>query len=138
MCRCHRRTFLTLAGGLLASGGWAAAASADRARFIAEAFRMKSEATAAGDQPYGAVVVLGDTIVGFGPSQVVAKRDPDALAERVAVRDAQVRLGRTDLSGAILYSTSRPCPACERAAAAARIARMLYGPEGTDAGAPRP
>ena len=99
---------------------------------------MKSEATAAGDQPYGAVVVLGEAIVGFGPSQVVAKRDLNAHAERMALSDAQIRLGKIDLSGAILYSTSRPCPTCERAAAAARIARMHYGPEGTDAGAPRP
>jgi tRNA(Arg) A34 adenosine deaminase TadA len=138
MGRCRRRAFLILAGGLLASGGRAASVSPDRARFIAEAFRMKRDALAAGDQPYGAVVVLGETIVGFGPSQVVAKRDPDAHAERVALRDAQLRLGRADLSGAVLYSTSRPCPACERAAAAARIAQMRVGPDGIDAGAPRP
>ena len=99
---------------------------------------MRREAVAAGDQPYGAVVVLGETIVGYGPSQVVAKADPDAHAERVALRDAQGRLGRADLSGAVIYSTSRPCPACERAASAARIARMHFGPDGTDAGAPRP
>ena len=38
MCRCHRRIFLSLAGGLLASGKWAAAASADRASDEAAAF----------------------------------------------------------------------------------------------------
>jgi tRNA(Arg) A34 adenosine deaminase TadA len=135
MCRCHRRAFLALAGGLLASGG--SAASGDRAHFIAEAFRMKREAVAAGDQPYGAVVVLGGEIVGHGPSQVVAKGDPEAHAERVALHDSQGRLGRADLAGAILYSTSRPCRDCERAAAAARIARMVFGPDGVDAGAPR-
>jgi tRNA(Arg) A34 adenosine deaminase TadA len=136
MSRCHRRAFLALAGGLLASGG-SASASGDRAHFIAEAFRMKREAVAAGDQPYGAVVALAGAIVGYGPSRVVAKADPDAHAEQVALRDAQSRLGRADLSGAILYSTSRPCRECERAAAAARIARMIFGPDGTDAGQPR-
>ena len=138
MCQCHRRAFMALAGGFLASGGAAASASGKRAHFIAEAFRMRREAVAAGDQPYGAVVALGETIVGYGPSQVVAKADPDAHAERVALRDAQGRLGRADLSGAVLYSTSRPCQDCERAASAARIARMHFGPAGTDAGAPRP
>jgi tRNA(adenine34) deaminase len=137
MCRCHRRAFLALADGLLASGGSAASASGDRAHFIAEAFRMKREAVAAGDQPYGAVVALAGAIVGYGPSRVVAQADPDAHAERVALRDAQSRLGRDDLSGAVLYSTSRPCRDCERAAAAARIARMVFGPDGVDAGAPR-
>jgi tRNA(Arg) A34 adenosine deaminase TadA len=119
-------------------GGSAASGTGDESRFIAEAFRMKREAVAGGDQPYGAVVVLNDAIVGFGPSQVVTKGDPDAHAERVALRDAQNRLGRADLSRAILYSTSRPCRACERAAAAARITRMVFGPDGTDAGVPRP
>ena len=72
MCRCHRRAFLALAGGLLASAADRQAPRPGRAiahRFIAEAFRMRREAEAAGDQPYGAVVVLGESIVGFGPSQ---------------------------------------------------------------------
>jgi tRNA(Arg) A34 adenosine deaminase TadA len=140
MCRCHRRAFLALAGGLLAScGGPASSASGsgDRHRFIAETFRMRSEAEAADDQPYGAVVVLGESIVGFGPSRVVTNADPEAHAERIAIRDAQIRLTRSDLSGAVMYSTSRPCPACERAAAVARIAHMIFGPHGADAGAPR-
>jgi tRNA(Arg) A34 adenosine deaminase TadA len=137
MCRCHRRAFLALAGGLLASPR-AATASGDRVHFIAEAFRMNREAVAAGDQPYGAVVVLREAIVGYGPSQVMTKADLDAHAERVALRDAQGRLGRADLSEAVLYSTSRPCRDCERAAAAARISRLHFGPDGTDAGAPRP
>jgi tRNA(Arg) A34 adenosine deaminase TadA len=137
MCGCDRRAFLVLAAGLLASAGSAASASGGRAHFIAEAFRMKREAAAAGDQLYGAVVVLGGTIVGYGPSRVVAEADPDAHAERVALRDARARLGRTDLSGAVLYSTSRPCRDCERAAAAARIARMVFGVDGIDAGVPR-
>ena len=98
---------------------------------------MRREAEVAGDQPYGAVIVLGESIVGFGPSRVVTNADPEAHAERIAIRDAQIRLARSDLSGAVMYSTSRPCPACERAAAVARIARMIFGPHGADAGAPR-
>lgn len=97
---------------------------------------MKRLAEDAGDQAYGAVVVQGDRIVGLGPSRVVANKDWTAHAEREAIRDAQNKLGG-DLSGCVLYSTSRPCGDCERAAAEARIARMFYGPRGTDAGAPR-
>lgn len=106
---------------------WYAAAAAHRDRAVAW-----------GDQPYGAVVVLDGRILGDGPSRVVIDRDLDAHAERVAIRDAQMRLGRRSLSGALLVSTSRPCGLCERAAAAAGIARMLHGPGLTDAGAPRP
>ena len=57
-------------------------------------------------------------------------------AEREAIRDAQRRTRRDDLSGCAMYSTSRPCNACQRAAAQAKVARMYYGPEATDAGAP--
>jgi tRNA(adenine34) deaminase len=110
--------------------------AADR-RFIAEAQRMKAQAIAAGDQPFGAVLVHAGKVVGFGPSRVETDGDPDAHAERVAVRDAQKRLGSPDLTGAILYSTSRPCAACERAAAQANVSEMRHGPDATSAGRPR-
>ena len=85
----------------------------------------------------GAVVVLGDALAGEGPSRVVKNNDVDAHAEREAIRDAQRRLGRTALTGAVLYSTSRPCSRCERVAAEAGIARMIHGESMHDAGAPR-
>src|SRR6185503_5355540 len=100
------------------------------------AFRMKEDAVRAGDQAYGAVVVKDGRIIGFGPSRVVLKKDWTAHAEREAMREAQARLGRTELSGCILYSSSRPCAECERAAPAANIERMIFGSEATDAGRP--
>lgn len=99
---------------------------------------QKARALSWGDQPYGAVLVLDGRIVGEGPSRVLRDGDADAHAERVALRDARQRLGRGSLAGALLVSTSRPCRACERAAAAAGVVRMLYGPGMADAGAPQP
>jgi tRNA(adenine34) deaminase len=113
------------------------AASAEHQEFIDAAFSMRDEAVRAGDQAYGAVVVKDRRIIGFGPSRVVLRKDWTAHAEREAMREAQARLGRGDLSGCILYSSSRPCANCEAAAAEARIARMYYGRDATDAGAPR-
>ena len=92
---------------------------------------------AAGDQSYGAVLVLDDAIIGYGPSRVVIDRNANAHAERVAIWAAQTALGRKDLTGSILYSTSRPCLACETAAAEAKVARMIHGATGIDAGQPR-
>ena len=134
-----RRQFLAVAGGGALMAGHVQSAAEPHAFFVAEAaLAMRSLAESWGDQPYGAVVVRDGAILGFGPSRVVAEQDPNAHAERVALRDAQARLGTTDLSGAVLYSTSRPCPACEAAAAAANLDRMLVGPEAADAGKPRP
>ena len=113
------------------------AVPADHREFIEAAFRMRDEAVRAGDQAYGAVVVKDGRIIGFGPSRVVLKKDWTAHAEREAIREAQARLGRTDLSGCILYSSSRPCSECERAAAGANIDRMIFGSEATDAGKPK-
>jgi tRNA(Arg) A34 adenosine deaminase TadA len=114
----------------------ALAATPDQRRFIDAAFAMKREAERAGDQAYGAVVVRDDAIVGWGPSRVIVNQDSSAHAEREAIRDARKRLGN-DLSGCEMYSTSRPCAACEAAAAQANIARMFFGADASDAGRPR-
>ena len=98
---------------------------------------MKRLAESWGDQPYGAVLVADGAIIGEGPSRVVKHDDPTAHAEREALRDAQQRLGRMNLAGSVLYSTSRPCRQCEIAAAEAQVARMIFGPALKDAGQPR-
>lgn len=107
-------------------------------RWFDEAERMRQRALGWGDQPYGAVLVTASGLVAEGPSRVVLKGDPAAHAEREAIREAQRLLGTRTLAGAVLYSTSRPCRACEQAAAAAGVARMYFGADLADAGVPRP
>ena len=104
--------------------------------FIERAFEMRRIAEEKGDQSYGAIVVLEDGIVGQSWSRVIIDNDPTAHAEMAAIRDAARRLGSRDLSGAILYSSSRPCPLCEAAAYWAGIAGMIHGRGGENAGAP--
>ena len=131
ICPCTRRTFV------LATLGAAAATRADASNeFAAAAVRMKEQAIAAGDQAYGAAVVQAGNIIGWGPSRVRELGEWAGHAEREAIRDAQRRTRRDDLSGCAMYSTSKPCTACQRAAAQAKIARMYYGLEATDAGVP--
>ena len=105
-------------------------------RWYEAAAEMRRLAQSWGDQPYGAVLVLNGVLVGQGPSRVVKNQNPDAHAEREAIRDAQRKLGLEKLPGAVLYSTSRPCSLCEAAAAQAGVARMYFGPSLTDAGVP--
>ena len=106
-------------------------------RWYEAAAAMRRLAISWGDQPYGAVVVLQGALLGEGPSRVVKNSDIDAHAEREAIKDAQRRLGRARLDGAVLYSTSRPCAICEAAAARAGVRRMYFGAAMEDAGAPR-
>lgn len=132
----RRFTLAALTAGLASLAARVFAAASDMHQpFIAAAFQMKAEAVRAGDQPFGAVVVRDGRIVGFGPSRVVTSNDSTAHAEREAIRDARARLG-SDLSGCVLFSTSRPCAICEQVAGEANIARMYFGAEATDAGPP--
>ncbi len=138
MC-CTRRTVLAGTAAIVAVVATRsnAAPRPEHQPFIDAAFKMRDDAVRAGDQPYGAVVVKDSRIVGFGPSRVVLKNDWTAHAEREAMREAQARFGNKDLSGCILYSSSRPCSACEAAASEAKIVRMIHGRDATDVGAPR-
>ncbi len=137
MKRASRREFVAVLAGLAAALRGGNADASGQQTFIDKAFEMKRLAESAGDQSYGAVIVRGNDIVGLGPSRVVVKKDAAAHAEREAIRDAQAKLGKSDLSDCVMYSTSRPCSICERAAAEAKLSRMYYGPQGADAGAPK-
>lgn len=103
---CTRRTATAGAIGLL---GWPVVASASptlaegppERRWYDAAEAMKRLAESWGDQPYGAVLVMRGSLLGSGPSRVVKHNDPDAHAEREAIGDAQRRLGRSDLAGAV-------------------------------------
>lgn len=136
-----RRTAVLGAFSLLVAGAGAKAgaptgAARPELRWYEAAAHMKRLAQSWGDQPYGAVLVLDGAVVGEGPSRVVKNADVNAHAEREAIRDARRRLGRQELAGAVLYSTSRPCSLCEAAAAEAKVSRMYFGASLTDAGTP--
>lgn len=129
---------LVLTRGALCVASESSPAEEPDHRWYEAAAAMKRLAESWGDQPYGAVLVLNGALIGEGPSRVLKNQDITAHAEREAIRDAQRRLGRSDLSGSVLYSTSRPCSLCETAAAEAGVRRMYFGAALTDAGAPRP
>ena len=120
-----------------AAGEVAQPAEATAQAFMARAFAMKQAAREAGDQGYGAVVVRDGRIIAESPSLVVTAGDPSAHAEMEAIRAAARATGSRDLSGAVLYSSSRPCPMCEGAASFAGISEMIHGKDLTSAGRPR-
>ena len=118
-----------------ASLGSDEARASDR-RWIEAAEEMRKQALSWGDQAYGAVLVKDNRVIGYGPSRVVKNQDPEAHAEREAIKHALSEVGARAVTGAILYSTSRPCKACELAAARAGVQRMYFGQSAQDAGPP--
>ncbi|MEE2788690.1 MAG: tRNA adenosine(34) deaminase TadA [Myxococcota bacterium] len=90
---------------------------------------LKLAETAAhqGEVPVGAVVVLGNTLIGQGYNLRESTGDPTAHAEIVALRDAARHLGHWRILDATLYVTLEPCTMCAGALVNARIRRLVYG-----------
>lgn len=81
----------------------------------------------AAEVPVGAVIAVGEDIVGRGFNRPIGSADPTAHAEIVAIRDAARALGNYRLTGAVLCVTVEPCLMCVGALVHARIATLVYG-----------
>lgn len=82
--------------------------------------------------PFGAIVVVGDQIVGQGVNRVVELHDPAAHAEVMALRAAGSALSRHEFPDAVLYSSSEPCPMCLAACYWACIPRVVFAATSRD------
>ena len=91
-----------------------------------EALALAREAQAAGEVPVGAIVVVGDEIVGRGRNSQIGSNDPTAHAEMLAVREACRRVGNYRLAGATVYATLEPCVMCAGALVAARVETLVF------------
>lgn len=92
-------------------------------------------ASAAGDVPIGAVVLVDGRVVAARHNEREAAADPTAHAEVLALRDAAAALGRWRLDDATLVVTLEPCAMCAGALVNARLGRVVYGAANPDAGA---
>lgn len=88
----------------------------------------------AGEVPVGAVVVLAGQLIGRGHNAPIARSDPTAHAEVMALREASRETGNYRLTGATLYATVEPCAMCCGAALNARVSRIVYGAADPKAG----
>ena len=112
----------------------ASAASERDERFMRVALQRAELAATHGDVPVGAVVVIGDEVVGVGENRRVRDEDPLAHAEVVALRDAAERLGRWRLDDATMYVTLEPCPMCAGALVHTRLARVVWAADDAKGG----
>ena len=83
--------------------------------------------------PFGAVVVLNGKIVGEGANHVTTNNDPTAHAEVEAIRNACKNLNTFDLSGGMIFTSCEPCPMCLSAIYWARLDKIYYANNRTDA-----
>jgi tRNA(adenine34) deaminase len=95
--------------------------------YMREALRLAREGETAGEVPVGAVIVIGGEVVGRGSNAPIARHDPTAHAEIVAMREAAAAIGNYRLEGATLYCTLEPCAMCAGALVNARVGRLVFG-----------
>lgn len=102
---------------------------------MALALEEAIRAGGSGEVPVGAVVLLGDRIIGRGRNEREARQDPTAHAEMLALQAAATAIGSWRLPGATVVVTLEPCPMCAGALVAARVGRLVFGAADPKAGA---
>jgi guanine deaminase len=102
---------------------------------MALAIAKARDGIAAGQSPFGAIIVRGTDVVATTHNTVWRDTDPTAHAEVNCIRAAASALKLIDLSGCEMYSTCEPCPMCLSAIHWAKIDRVVYGATIADAAA---
>ena len=94
-----------------------------------QALALARQAVNEGEVPVGAVLVDGaeGLLLGQGRNSPIARCDPTAHAEILALREAAAKMGNYRLPGAVLYVTLEPCMMCVGALVHARIERLVFG-----------
>ncbi|NBB95206.1 MAG: nucleoside deaminase [Planctomycetes bacterium] len=103
--------------------------------FMARAILAAEHGLAAGQTPFGAVIVRENEVVAAEHNAVWAACDPTAHAEVRAIRSACEALRTIDLGDCEIFSTCEPCPMCFTAIHWAKLPRLTFGASIADAAA---
>jgi tRNA(adenine34) deaminase len=118
-----------------ATEGMMTASLAEDIAYMKLALEEARKAAECGEVPIGAVLVVEQTILGWGRNQRENRQDPTAHAEMIALRAAAAELQRWRLLQATLYVTMEPCVMCIGAVILARVKRVVFGVHDPKAGA---
>jgi tRNA(adenine34) deaminase len=95
--------------------------------FMQQALDGAREAERLGEVPVGAVIAdATGAVLARAANSPIARQDPTAHAEVLALRAAGRVLGNYRLPGCVLYVTLEPCAMCVGALVHARLARVVY------------
>jgi tRNA(adenine34) deaminase len=103
-------------------------------RMMALALEDARDAAEAGDVPVGAVVAMGERVLGRAGNAREREQDPTAHAEILALRQAAAAVGSWHLEGCTIYVTLEPCAMCAGALVLARVDRLVFGAPDPKAG----
>jgi len=101
--------------------------------FMRLAIDRARQGIAAGQSPFGAVIVRGGVLIAAEHNSVWRDVDPTAHAEVNVIRRAAAVAGGIRLNGCTLFSTCEPCPMCLAAIHWSKIDRVVFGATIADA-----
>lgn len=91
------------------------------------ALAVAAKGAASGEVPVGALVVADGVVAAEAHNEMVARMDPTAHAETLAISRARAVLGVAGLANATLYVTLEPCAQCAGAIVLVRVGRVVFG-----------
>jgi tRNA(adenine34) deaminase len=94
---------------------------------LRRALELARAAAGVGEVPVGALVMAEGRVLAEAHNATVARRDPTAHAEALALREALERVGTGRLDRATLYVTLEPCAQCAGMIVLAKVARVVFG-----------
>ena len=101
---------------------------------MCEALRLAAEAARDGEVPVGAVVTIGNKIIGRGRNCREKERNALCHAEIQAINEACTRLGGWRLWECEMYVTLEPCPMCAGTIVMSGVDAVYYGAPDEKAG----
>ena len=103
-------------------------------RLMRKALELSRRAMEYGNEPFGAVLAKGGSVVFWNENQIRTRHDPTFHAEEGLIRRFCAETGVTDLSSYTLYSSCEPCFMCSGAIVWAHVGRLVYGASNRDLG----
>jgi len=101
--------------------------------FMQKAIELSINSVNNGGGPFGAVIVKDGKIIASCSNSVTLSNDPTAHAEVNTIRKACNELNTFDLSGCEIYTSCEPCPMCLGAIYWARLDKIYFANNKTDA-----
>ena len=114
--------------------GTAPPPSATDVEGMAAALAEAHLAAADDEVPIGAAIVRDGIVIARTHNETVARRDPTAHAELLAIQHALRTLGTDRLTDCTLYVTLEPCAQCAGALVLAKVGRLVFGAPDPKAG----
>lgn len=100
--------------------------SLDR-RHLGRCVELAEQALAAGDEPFGSVLVDGDgNVLAEERNQVVSSADPTRHPEFALARWAAEHMSGQDRARATVYTSGEHCPMCSAAHGWVELGRIVY------------